>query len=548
MKKLIIVSLAFLAGLFVSCGKEGMEIQEPETDNGGVELSLSRSGEFTKSDDVDVKEFFVKLYKDGEAVKSYAKYSDVPTTIEVEPGTYSIEAGSAGQEKAAFSQPIFYGKKDFTVEAGKVASVSLVCELKNVKVTINYTERFAKEIADDFEVVVSNDTDANLIFDKTIIDNGISGYFEVSPLTITLQAKKVKTSEEVTHTIKISEVAAKDHFVITLDAQETGEIVIPDSTTEGEGGITISWEVNERAENIVVPGEDETPVDEGPSITGSGISETLEATTADLENSSFSANVEVKTFSDKKIAQLKLAFSSSVAGLGSGVDLANPTSDQAAALATMGIASVGTADTYTLPLVGLLKTMGVGNHTITITVTDSGEGENQKSTTKNSNIVITESQAEVEDEYLPQVTGDGIGTPITLSKSLTEEELANFNVDINIKTQNEKTIKDIFVTIESNPTDLQDAAAGMGLTGTFSIVDFSDAEGEARKGILMELGLISDPAESPILGLKSYDFKIGGFMSALALVAPEGYCKFTVKVVDSQDKEASAVCVVNVVE
>lgn len=431
MKKLFLI--AAFAGLLLSgCSKEGYNANGLKDGYGAVAIGLESSGTFTetKAGSEAVDEFYVKILSGETVVKSYSKYRDVPNAVEIAPGTYTIEAGTSNNSPAAFNEPVFYGSGEFTVSAGAVVPVDLTCTLRNMKVTIRYTEAFGNEVAADFEIVVTNGI-GTLLFDKTIIDEGYSGYFSVAPLSIRLNGKRKSTGEEILHSIEIPDGKAKDHFVLTFDAQETGDIQFGQN---GTGGITIDWTVNDRQQEVIVPGEDETPVpDEGDgSEDGDG-----------------------------------------------------------------------------------------GNE---------GGGDNPV------------------EEYLPTITGDGIGTPVVISKAMSDEELGAMNVDININTLNSKTIKDILVTITSNPTALQDAAAAIGLSGTFSIVNFDDATGSARKELLVELGLIKDPATDPIKGKTSYLFKIGPFMGGLGTAADPGTCTFAVKVIDSDNKEASANCVVNITE
>ena len=438
MKNLFLIA-AFALLMLSGCSKEGYDSGIKEG-YGAVSIGLESSGEFTqtKAESVEVADFYVKILKGETVVKSFNRYADIPNAVEVTPGTYTIQAGSHGNDPAAFDQPVYFGEGDFTVQAGKVVPVDVKCTLQNMKVTIKYTEAFGKEISDNFEIAVTNGT-GNLVFTKTIIDNNQSGYFSVGPLSIRLNGTRKSTGEEILHSIDIPDGKAQDHFVLTFDAQETGDIQFGDGTNSG---ITIDYTVNNRNVEIIVPGEDETPIPDDCTGSGSG---------------------------------------DGGSGEGSG--------------------------------------------------TEGGEGG-----------------GESVNEYLPAISGDGITTPVQISKSATDAELAAMTVDINIATLNSKTINDILVTISSNPSSLQEAAAALGLSGTFSIVNFDDATGADRKALLIELGLIKDPATDPIKGQSSYVFKIGSFMSALAAVAEPGTCNFEVKVIDSQAKESTANCIVNIVE
>lgn len=423
MKKLFLI--AAFAGLLLSgCSKEGYNANGLKDGYGAVAIGLESSGTFTetKAGSEAVDEFYVKILSGETVVKSYSKYRDVPNAVEIAPGTYTIEAGTSNNSPAAFNEPVFYGSGEFTVSAGAVVPVDLTCTLRNMKVTIRYTEAFGNEVAADFEIVVTNGI-GTLLFDKTIIDEGYSGYFSVAPLSIRLNGKRKSTGEEILHSIEIPDGKAKDHFVLTFDAQETGDIQFGQN---GTGGITIDWTVNDRQQEVVVPGEDETPVpDEGDG-------------------------------------------------------------------------------------------------------SEDGDGGNEGG---DGNPV---------EEYLPTITGDGIGTPV----KLTAAEASTAVVDVLINTLNNKTIKDVIVKIDS-PTLTEEFMSGMDLGASeFSIVNFSsDSVGQTRKACLLELGLISE--SKPIYGKSEYTFSIGGFMPMLIAIAKSGdEHKFIIKVKDSGDKIATATCVI----
>ena len=425
MKKLLLIA-AFVGLLLSGCSKENYNNGDAG-DMGAVTIGLKSSGVFTdvtKADEVAVADFYVKILKEGTVVKSFEKFSEIPNVVEIAPGTYTVQAGSHGDAPAAFDQPIYFGESEFSITAGNVVSVDVTCKLQNMKVTINYTEAFGREVAAGYEIAITNGV-GNLIFTKDIIDAGRSGYFTVAPLSIRLNGTRTSSGEEILHFMDITDVNAQDHFILTFDAKETGDILFGD---ENKSGITIDYTVNNRNVEIIVPGESE------------------------------------------------------------------------------------------------------------IEIPDDGNGEGGEG-----------------NEYLPTVTGDGIGTAKEISMSANND---NMVVNIDIATLNGKTIKDILVTISSDPADFQNLVSTLfpPLSGTFSIVDFSDEAGADRKAVLGPggdgLGLIDDPDTDPILGKTSYTFKIGRFMGALAStgLAEGTLCNFTMKVIDSEDKEASATCVIKMVE
>ena len=391
MKKLVFLAVSavlVLSGCVKEGGISGMR------EHGSVSIGLASEGEFTEvksAGGVNVADFYLRILQGSSVVKSFSRYSDVPNAIELSPGSYKVEAGTAADADAEWDQPIYYGSQEFSVSAGEALSLDLTCTLSNMKVTVTCSEAFSREISEDFEIAITNGK-GTLIYDKAKVDAGAGGYFSVGTLTIDLTATRKSTGEEILEHRVIEGGAAKDHFILNFDAQETGSISL------GESGISIDYTLNNREEEIIVPGEDETP-------------------------------------------------------------------------------------------------------------------------------------------------GDGIGTPITISQSGSKPE----KVDINIATLNGKTISDILVSISHTNVEFSDMIPTMGLDGEFSIVNFDDENGVARKTTLVEvLGLIEDPEISPIKGKANYTFGIGGFMEALAIFP--GTANFKIKVIDSQQKEASATCTINIVE
>lgn len=542
MKKLLFIAACIF--LISACSKkEAYDPYGPQGDKGSVTLSLSQSGTFTipvrsqspqtKADGtVDVSDFYVKIKQGETVIKSYEKYSEAPTAIEVEPGTYTIEAGTSANKDAAFDQPIYSGSKDFTVEAGKIASVNLVCALSNMKVTISCSEAFNREIRDDYVFVVTNQK-GFLEYTKSIIDAGTSGYFSVNPLTITLQAYK-NDGTELIHTVAISEVAAKDHHILRFDAQETGEIEL------GGNGITVDYTVNNREQEIIIPGEDEDPVgDEVPSITGSGISAPLSVTVDEAAAAGFKVEALVKTFSEKTISTLNVRIESAsdiqtaIPGLGTEFDIANPQAAQATVLNTLGILPTGTdiktLNTYTFSVGGIVSALGAGTHKFHITATDS----DAKTTTATMTVTVT---APAANEYLPTIEGPAVGIETRLKQS----EAGSAVIDVLISALNGKTINSVVVKIDS-PALTDEFMQGTDLGGAeFSITDFTDSDADQkRKQGLIDLGLI--PADEPIKGKTSHTFSIGRFIPLLFMAAQEGQVnKFIVTVTDSDNKTTTA--------
>lgn len=310
MRKLVF--LAISAALVLSgCVKEGNINGIGEY--GSVSIGLSSEGEFAEvksGGEVNVADFYLKILQGASVVKSYSKYSDVPNAIELSPGSYKVEAGTSADADAEWDQPIYYGSQEFSVSAGEALSLDLTCTLSNMKVTVTCSEAFNNEISEDFEIAITNGK-GTLIFDKTKIDAGTSGYFSVGTLTIDLTATRKSTGEEILEHRVIEGGAAKDHFILNFDAQETGSISF------GDSGITIDYSLNDREEEIIVPGEDETPVEEPdpgepedeylPTITGDGIEKPVILSKSGIKPEK--VDIDIETLNSKTIENILVSIS-----------------------------------------------------------------------------------------------------------------------------------------------------------------------------------------------------------------------------------------------
>ena len=254
----------------VSCQTEYRQVE-----SGNVPRSRATDDEIINELSIDITRPY-----DGWKI-NYTPFSSIRgKVVELGSGDYLLTASSRHRDDAAYDQPIYFGKKDFTIHTGQVASVDVLCRIINTKVTVALTDRFRNELSactvtvsngkgslswnrnvqtDDFKPVA--DADGN-----TIHTSIRSGYFTVSPLIVTVDGYREATGEEASAILMIDNVNAADHHIIYVDAAVTGQI----------GGIDIrlSSEVNPINQTVIVPGLEEIPVpgdkpsEEDPSGSG----------------------------------------------------------------------------------------------------------------------------------------------------------------------------------------------------------------------------------------------------------------------------------------
>lgn len=258
MKK-ILFAMSAAAVIFAGCKKT--EITTSEAGLGSVSFNISsdNSEYVTKAElpQVDVNTFKVKITgKDNGYSEEWTSVSEMPGVLELVSGNYTVTATSPDAKPVAWDQPVYGGSQDFTVMVGKVSNVNLKCSITNMMVTINPTDDFLNELT-GWNVTVTSE-DGHLTWNRTEYDEGKAAFFDVAPLNVLVKGERFDGTEVIQQTLIIDEVAAKDHHIINLDAKVTGSI---------EGGglhLTVDSTVNDRNENINIPGLEEIPVEVEP--------------------------------------------------------------------------------------------------------------------------------------------------------------------------------------------------------------------------------------------------------------------------------------------
>ena len=275
MKK-ILLTLAAAAAVFSGCNKTAVE-----TSGRGGLLQLNVAcdeAEFTEKEHgqagtkastaPDVNDFIVTLVKSSgsyslECTVSEFMEQNTDGIITLSPGSYTISVTSAGDEKAAWDQPIYGATKEFTIVEDVVTPIDLVCRLTNMKVTVKLSDVFLQELK-SWSVVVTgayDDGDASLTWssgdgDQTAIE-AKEGWFAVGPLTVVVQGVRNNDGSDAARvTAEITDVAAADHHILNINARVTG------SADFSDGGITVDTGVNEKPVDIEIPGFDETPIED----------------------------------------------------------------------------------------------------------------------------------------------------------------------------------------------------------------------------------------------------------------------------------------------
>lgn len=279
MKKLFFTLTILLSGImiFSSCHSEKMNLSV--TGTGQVKLSsmqmtynteplitVSRATE-------DLNNYVVDIYKsaDNSLVQEW-KYSEMPEIFTLDAGDYKLVAHSQDVEGAQFDAPYCYGESSvFTIVKDKIVDAGTVsCTLKNVKVTIKYSDDLKPLLSEDTQVTVTLG-DESLAYTA---DETRSGYFHCKAtdnvVGVRFEGKVDGESEPTTITTSYT-VAEGTELIVNYD------LVSASYVDPGTGGIVpamklkISDEVlTAELQGSVLPEDDEILDFGKPSIEGVG--------------------------------------------------------------------------------------------------------------------------------------------------------------------------------------------------------------------------------------------------------------------------------------
>lgn len=217
-----IIFVSIMAFFLFSCQGDELRTQE---NVGYLRVALEQSTEVNTKADYNSKQMRVVI-KNSAGVTKFETNDHtadlVGKELSLKQGEYTIEAVSYGWDGNAGADRGYYtGKTTVTIEKGKTATANLVCSLANVKVTVAFEQAFLDKLGNgSINVQVKSATTSVTLVDFAPKGTSVA-YFPVSDLTVayTVVSAAGKTS---TKELPISEVSAKDHYILNFKNQATG--------------------------------------------------------------------------------------------------------------------------------------------------------------------------------------------------------------------------------------------------------------------------------------------------------------------------------------
>ena len=262
-KDTLLTGVLALAALS-SCTSEDME----EKLSGGSQGELKLSVDVLKPESTravtQVTDFPVIIYDaEGKTIHSYATVADVPSSILIAVGNYTVESHTPGAIRKKMAEAYYRGVTPVEIIKDVTSPVNVLCKMQNSVIAVNYDDEFRSVFA-SWEITINDGGETVLSFDNNTAVNTVYWYFGeegVKQLTVNFRGTTTEGS-----TVASKYTLTKDQADESYDDDRQnfggGDAIninfTPTESTEGRlTGVTINADVtftetNENVDIIVV--------------------------------------------------------------------------------------------------------------------------------------------------------------------------------------------------------------------------------------------------------------------------------------------------------
>jgi len=257
-------------------------------DEGAIELGVSvkQPVSQTKAEGVATHNFPVTIQGTSTGVtdvlKEYATADEVPSSITVPVGNYTVSSHTPGTLEKKMDTPYYAGSTDITVSKGITSQVDVVCRMANSRIQMQYGDDF-KEAFSEWTITVDDGSEMALTYTQDdLTPQAIYWHFGENVTTITVNIR-AKTTEgnTVTAAQSFKKADAAEKYEEVGDTFTGGDALVismgtVESSTGNLTGITITTNITfeNESESVEIPTTDpeepEEPGGEDPEEPGEG--------------------------------------------------------------------------------------------------------------------------------------------------------------------------------------------------------------------------------------------------------------------------------------
>lgn len=260
-------------------------------DMGSVELGISVKQPVSQTraeETVATNNFPVTIQgtsaETADVLKEYATLDEVPSTISVPVGNYTVSSHTPGELQKKMENPYYAGSTDITVSKGITSEVDVVCRMANSRIQMKYGDDF-KAAFSTWTITVDDGTETALSYTESDLNPApVYWYFgdDITSITVNIRAVTVQGNSVSERRVFKKEDAA-DKYEEVGDAFTGGDALeinmgtVESSTGELTGiDITTNITFEDESESVEIPTTDpdegeEPGGDPEPPTGGDGI-------------------------------------------------------------------------------------------------------------------------------------------------------------------------------------------------------------------------------------------------------------------------------------
>lgn len=196
----------------------------------------------------------VRIYNETSLVRKYEGTDNVPSSIPLMSGTYSVRVTAGDSVAASFDQRFFEGNEEFTITKGQQSPVEVKCGIANTVLAFTWDESLKEAFEGDCQVTVTSAT-GELVYSSANAD--AKGYFSLPAdnrkLTCKFTATKL-TGGTYEQTTELTDAQPATLYNMTCKYTATGQ------ETTGGAWLTLSVDETPLSEETTAIGIKQRPV------------------------------------------------------------------------------------------------------------------------------------------------------------------------------------------------------------------------------------------------------------------------------------------------
>lgn len=196
----------------------------------------------------------VRIYNETSLVRKYERTDNVPFSIPLMSGTYSVRVTAGDSVAASFYQRFFEGNEEFTITKGQQSPVEVKCGIANTVLAFTWDESLKEAFEGDCQVTVTSAT-GELVYSSANAD--AKGYFSLPAdnrkLTCKFTATKL-TGGTYEQTTELTDAQPATLYNMTCKYTATGQ------ETTGGAWLTLSVDETPLSEETTTIGIKQRPV------------------------------------------------------------------------------------------------------------------------------------------------------------------------------------------------------------------------------------------------------------------------------------------------